>query len=48
VGERVLLAALNCSQGHRYLELSEGREDNEDFTFGWVRARVSLAPTMEA
>jgi len=39
-GEQVLLAALNCSQGHRYLELAEGRPDNEDFLYGWVRTRV--------
>jgi len=39
-GELVLLVALNCSQGHRYLELSEGREANEDFLFGWVAERV--------
>jgi lysozyme family protein len=43
-GEAVLLTALNCSQGHRYLELSEGRADNEDFLFGWLDARVELAP----
>lgn len=41
-GERVLLTALNGSQAHRYLELAEGREKNEDFLFGWVRARVTL------
>lgn len=40
VGERVLHAALNCSQGDRYLELAEGRPANEDFLFGWVRERV--------
>lgn len=39
-GEAVLLAALNCSQGQRYLELAEGRQQNEDFIYGWVRARV--------
>lgn len=42
-GERVLVAALNCSQGHRYLELAEGRPPNEDFLYGWVRARVMEA-----
>ena len=40
-GERVLLTALNCSQGARYLELAEGREKNEDFLFGWVLNRVA-------
>lgn len=40
-GERVLLIALNCSQGHRYLELAEGRAANEDFLFGWLSERVA-------
>lgn len=40
-GERVLLVALNCSQGHRYLELAEGRVKNEDFLYGWLRERVA-------
>lgn len=40
-GEAVLLRALNCSQGHRYLELAEGRTANEDFLYGWVRERVT-------
>lgn len=39
-GERVMLAALNCSQGARYLDLTQRREKNEDFLFGWVRDRV--------
>lgn len=39
-GEGVLHAALNCSQGHRYLELAEGREKNEDFLYGWLSERV--------
>lgn len=41
-GEAVLMSALNCSQGHRYLELAEGRGPNEDFLYGWVRERVLL------
>ncbi|MDQ4651164.1 putative peptidoglycan-binding domain-containing protein, partial [Klebsiella pneumoniae] len=40
-GEQVLLRALNCSQGARYLELAEGREANEDFLYGWVKERVA-------
>lgn len=40
-GEQVLLVALNCSQGHRYLELAEGRMANEDFLFGWLDHRVA-------
>jgi lysozyme family protein len=40
-GEGVLFAALNCSQGARYLELAEGRESQESFLYGWVRGRVA-------
>lgn len=39
-GETVLLVALNCSQGHRYLELTEQRAANETFVYGWVLNRV--------
>lgn len=41
-GEDVLLRALNCSQGARYLELAETRAANEAFLFGWIKERVSL------
>ncbi|MBA8325920.1 glycoside hydrolase family 108 protein [Citrobacter freundii] len=41
-GENVLLRALNCSQGQRYLELAEQRLTNESFVYGWLRERVSL------
>lgn len=41
-GESVLLRALNCSQGQRYLELAEQRPANESFVYGWLRERVSL------
>lgn len=41
-GERVLLRALNCSQGERYKDLTLARERNETFTYGWVRERVGL------
>ncbi|PWC14227.1 hypothetical protein B4923_04790 [Brenneria roseae subsp. americana] len=41
-GEQVLLRALNCSQGSRYLELAEQRAVNEAFLYGWVRERVNL------
>lgn len=40
-GEVVLLKALNCLQGARYVELAEGREANEDFVFGWLAHRVA-------
>lgn len=39
-GEKVLLKALNCLQGARYIELCEGREKNEKFLFGWLAQRV--------
>lgn len=41
-GEEVLLKALNCSQGARYLELTEQRQANETFLYGWLKERVSL------
>jgi lysozyme family protein len=41
-GEGVLLKALNCSQGSRYLELAEQRAANESFVYGWVKERVAL------
>ena len=41
-GEAVLLTALNCSQGARYLELAEGQPANEDFLFGWLANRVGI------
>jgi lysozyme family protein len=42
-GARVMVAALNCTQGVRYLELAEGNQSQEDFLYGWLRSRV-LAP----
>lgn len=41
-GERVMLRALNCLQGVRYLEIAERDHSQEDFTFGWFRARVGI------
>lgn len=40
-GEAVLLKALNCLQGARYIELAEGRPANEAFVYGWLDARVA-------
>ena len=40
-GERVLLAALNCLQGARYLDITRKRGANETFTFGWFK-RIML------
>lgn len=39
-GELVMLTALNCTQGNRYLELAEKREANESFVYGWIKERV--------
>lgn len=41
-GEAVLLKALNCIQGERYLRITESRPANEAFTYGWLANRVSL------
>lgn len=38
----VLLTALNCLQGARYIELCELRERNETFVYGWLAQRVRL------
>lgn len=39
--ETVMLRGLNCSQGNRYLEITEGNVNNETFTYGWLLNRVS-------
>ena len=39
-GELVLLRMLNSLQGARYIEITEAREANEDFIFGWFLNRV--------
>lgn len=41
-GERVMLTALNCAQGERYIELAEKRQANESFVYGWMKERVVL------
>lgn len=41
-GERVIVRALNCLQGVRYLELTEKRAANEAFFFGWMLNRVEV------
>lgn len=41
-GEKVVLRALNCLQGARYIELTESRPANEDFVFGWLLNRVEV------
>lgn len=40
-GEAVMLKALNCLQGARYIELARGRPKNEAFLYGWLRTRVA-------
>ena len=42
-GERVLLRVLNCFQGVRYAELTENRETNEEFVYGWFSNRVAVS-----
>jgi lysozyme family protein len=41
-GETVLLRALNALQGARYIELSQARQKDEAFVFGWFRTRVEV------
>jgi lysozyme family protein len=41
-GEKVLLEALNCLQGERYIEIAEKRPASEDFVYGWLANRVAL------
>lgn len=40
--DTVLLKALNCLQGARYLTITESRPTNEAFLFGWLMNRVDL------
>jgi lysozyme family protein len=42
-GETVILRALNCQQGVRYLDITESRPVNEDFYYGWLLNRVEIA-----
>jgi lysozyme family protein len=42
-GELVLLRALNCLQGARYVELAENNPALETFIFGWLAQRVVIA-----
>jgi lysozyme family protein len=41
-GISVMLKALNCLQGARYITLAESRPANESFLFGWLDNRVEL------
>lgn len=40
-GASVLLKALNCLQGARYLSIAAADPKQERFTFGWFRSRVT-------
>jgi lysozyme family protein len=41
-GETVLLRALSCLQGARYIDLGEKNQRLEEFEFGWFANRVEL------
>lgn len=41
-GRDVVIALLNAMQGSRYVQLCEARVANEDFMFGWARARLQI------
>lgn len=41
-GEAVLLRALNCTQGNRYLEITENNRSQRTFLYGWMRTRVVI------
>lgn len=42
-GERVLVTALNCLQGHHFMVTAVERHlPNEDFVFGWIKHRIKL------
>lgn len=42
-GEKIIMRALNCLQGTRYIEITENRERNESFLAGWFLNRVEIA-----
>lgn len=42
IGELVMLRTLNGLQLERYIEISEKRSANEEFTFGWIANRVAI------
>lgn len=41
-GEKAILRLLNCLQGVRYLDITEAREANETFLFGWIMNRLEI------
>lgn len=40
VGERVLIIAINSLQGHFYISLTEKREKDKKYIFGWLKNRI--------
>ncbi|MCP3672227.1 MAG: hypothetical protein GY814_17705, partial [Gammaproteobacteria bacterium] len=40
--EHTLVKALNCLQGAFYIELTERREKDERFVYGWLKNRVTI------
>lgn len=43
-GERLLLVALNCMQGSRYIDITEADPSQKRFFYGWLRQRLQLVP----
>lgn len=43
-GELVMLTALNCLQGARYIEIAEKNPSQEAFAYGWLKERVVISP----
>lgn len=41
-GELVLLEAIACLQGAHYIAIAEARPADQDFVYGWIRARINL------
>ena len=41
-GEAVILKVLNCLQGAKYISLSQARQANESFVYGWFKNRINI------
>lgn len=41
-GVSVMICALNCVQGARYLAIAENNPSQEAFVYGWMRERVTV------
>ncbi len=41
LGEKVLLKALTCLQGARYIDIGEKNPKLEDYEFGWFANRIT-------